>query len=64
MALISLSEYAKKHNVTRGAIQQKIKRGYIKTAVKVGFFYVIDEDEPYTDMRVTSGKTMKRNIQK
>lgn len=48
--LISLSEYAKLHNVTADTVRQKILRGYL-SATKIGRNWVIDKNEPYIDYR-------------
>lgn len=56
MGLISLIEYAERHGKSRTTVQQKAKRGGFKTAQKIGRNWVIDEDEPYEDNRVTSGE--------
>ena len=55
MALISLVEYAERHGKSRTTVQQKAKRGGFRTAQKIGRNWVIDENEPYEDNRVTSG---------
>lgn len=49
--LISLAEYAAKHDKTPVSVRQKAVRGGFKTAQKIGRNWVIDEDEPYTDLR-------------
>ena len=56
MALISLAEYAQLHGKHRVSVAQKAKRGYFKTARKIGHAWVIDSDEPYEDCRIKSGK--------
>lgn len=56
MALISITEYAKKHGKAAVTVRQKVQRGGFQTAQKIGSYWVIDEDEPYEDERVTSGK--------
>ncbi|EFV01850.1 hypothetical protein HMP0721_1244 [Pseudoramibacter alactolyticus ATCC 23263] len=56
MALISIAEYAKKHGVSAKTVQIKARKGGYETAQKIGRNWVIDEDEPYTDLRVKSGK--------
>ena len=61
MALISLLEYAKIHKKSQVSVRQKAARGGFKTAVKIGRNWVIDEDEPYTDNRVKSGKYDVKN---
>lgn len=49
--LISVAEYAEKHGKAKTSVIQKIQRGGFQTAQKIGNIYVIDEDEPYTDLR-------------
>lgn len=56
MAMISIAEYAEKHGISAKAVQMKCRRGGFKTAQKIGRNWCIDESEPYTDLRVTSGK--------
>lgn len=56
MALISLAEYAEKHGKAPISVRQKAQRGGFQTAQKIGKYWVIDEDEPYEDERITSGK--------
>lgn len=56
MALILMTEYAKKHGKDPTTVTQKAGRGNFRTAVKIGRQWFIDEDEPYIDARVTSGK--------
>ena len=51
MALISLSEYAAKHGKDPATVRQKALRGVFRTARKMGRDWVIEEDEPYTDLR-------------
>lgn len=53
---VTITEYAKKHKKERSTIHHKVLNGKFKTAEKIGNFWVIDEDEPYTDLRVKSGK--------
>lgn len=54
--LISLTEYAKLHGKSPRTIRQKAQAGGFKTARKIGRNWVIDKNEPYTDLRVKSGK--------
>ena len=54
--LISLAEYAAKHERTLATVRQRVLRGGFKTARKIGRNWVIDSDEPYEDGRVKSGK--------
>lgn len=56
MAIISLKEYAIRHGKSPVSVRQKALRGNFRTAQKVGRDWVIDENEPYIDERVTSGK--------
>jgi len=51
MALISLSEYAAKHGKDPATARQKALRGGFQTARKIGRDWVIEEDEPYSDLR-------------
>lgn len=55
MALILLSEYARRHGKHPGSVAQKAARGTFKTARKIGWQWFIDENEPYSDARITSG---------
>lgn len=49
--LISLVEYAAKHNKAPISVRQKAVRGGFKTAQKIGRNWIIDSDEPYVDNR-------------
>ena len=49
--LITLKEYALRHNRNPDTVRQKALRGTFNTAVKIGRDWLIDEDEPYTDRR-------------
>ena len=49
--LISLSDYARLHNVNPATARQKALRGGFKTARKIGRDWVIDKNEPYKDLR-------------
>lgn len=51
--LISLSEYAKLHDVTADTVRQKILRGNLN-AIKIGRNWAIDKNEPYIDNRKKS----------
>ncbi len=55
MAIILLTEYAKRHGKNPVVVTQKAGRGGFRTAKKIGMQWFIDEDEPYIDNRVTSG---------
>ena len=54
--MITLKEYAEKHGKNRLTVNQKAQRGGFKTAQKIGYQWFIDEDEPYIDGRIKSGK--------
>ena len=56
MALISLAEYAKKNGKSARQIRQKAAAGGFETAQKIGRNWIIEEDEPYIDNRVKTGK--------
>lgn len=56
MGLISLKEYAELHSKALVSVRQKAARGGFQTAQKIGRNWVIDEDEPYSDNRETSGE--------
>ena len=49
--LISLAEYAKLYDRDPSSVRQKVLRGGFKTARKIGSQWVIDKNEPYTDLR-------------
>ena len=53
--LITIKEYAGRHGVDPSTIRHRIQRGATR-AQKIGRDWLIDEDEPYTDGRETSGK--------
>lgn len=54
--MIPLKEYAKRFDKAYVSIQQKARRGGFQTAQKIGRDWFIDEDEPYIDNRIKSGK--------
>lgn len=56
MAMITLKEYAIRHERDPTVMRHKAQRGGFKTAVKFGRDWIIDEDEPLVDNRVKSGK--------
>lgn len=58
MGLITVKEYSERLGIDSSAVRHKIARGNVKTAVKMGRDWVIDEDEPYVDHRITHGKTV------
>jgi len=55
MAQILLTEYAKRHSRNPVVAAQKAARGTFQTAKKLGRYWWIDENEPYSDTRVKSG---------
>jgi hypothetical protein len=54
--LISLIEYAKLHRKDRHTVRDMAAREGFKTARKIGRNWVIEDDEPYPDRRVKTGK--------
>lgn len=64
MGLILLQEYAKRHGKAISSVTQKARRGTFKTAHKIGHQWFIEEDEPYSDERVTSGKYIGSRLTK
>lgn len=56
MALITLKEYAERLGKNPLLVYQKARYGTFKTARKLGRDWVIEEDEPYEDKRLKSGK--------
>lgn len=53
--LISLTEYAARHQVDSSVVRRKAIAGTLP-AFKIGRNWCIDEDAPYIDLRVKSGK--------
>lgn len=49
--LISLAEFARLHNLDPSTVRKKAERGNWKTAVKIGRNWLIDRNEPHTDLR-------------
>lgn len=56
MAYITLTEYAKRVGRARETCYAKYKRGEFKSAEKRGRDIWIDEDEPYVDNRIKTGR--------
>lgn len=55
--VITLTEYARRRGIQLSTAQQRARRGCYVTAVKLGRDWLIDEeDEPYIDRRIKSGK--------
>lgn len=48
--LIPLAEYARRLGKTHQTVRQKVTRGNLK-AQKIGKTWMIEEDEPYDDLR-------------
>ena len=61
--LINLVEYAERNGKKPATARQMALRGGFKTAQKIGRDWLIDDQEPYPDNRVKSGKYIgqKRN---
>lgn len=53
---ISVTEYAKMHGVDPSRIRHKIADGNVRTAIKIGAYWVIDKNEPYLDCRRKENK--------
>lgn len=51
VTLIPLAEYATMHGKAESSARRKAIRGGFKSAKKIGRNWVIDRDEPYTDLR-------------
>jgi hypothetical protein len=54
--LISIKEWAIKNGINPDTARQKILRGNLPEAQKIGRNWVIDEDVPNQDKRIKSGK--------
>ena len=54
--LISLVEYAEKNGKDPANARQMARRGGFETARKIGRNWVIEDDEPWPDRRLKSGK--------
>lgn len=54
--LISLAEYAAQHGKAAISARKLAQRGRFETAQKIGRNWVIDDQEPYPDRRVKTGK--------
>lgn len=54
--LIPLKLYAERQGVSPATVRQKILRGHLPQAVKLGRDWLIPAGAPYTDARVTSGQ--------
>ena len=58
--LVSLTQYARMHGLSRDTVVQRAKRGSYKTARKIGHVYVIDANEPHIDNRFKTGAKIGR----
>ena len=56
MALITIKAYAERHGKNPVNVRQKALRGGFQTAQKIGRDWLIDEDEPFVDRRISYGK--------
>ena len=56
MSLITVSEYARRHNRKPVSARTMAERGRFTTAVKLGKTWFIDSDEPYPDARRLDAK--------
>lgn len=56
---ITLKEYAIRHGKDPVVVRHKAQRGGFKTAEKIGRDWFIDENEPYVDRRIVTGKYQK-----
>lgn len=54
--IISLVEYAARHGKTDSAARRMAMKGGFETAQKIGRNWAIEEDEPWPDKRVKTGK--------
>ena len=54
--MIPLSDYARQHGRDPATARQMALRGGLKTAQKIGRDWLIDDQEPYPDRRVKTGK--------
>lgn len=57
--LISLVEYARRHEKDPATARQMALRGGFKTARKIGRNWVIEDSEPWPDRRVKSGRYIR-----
>lgn len=58
--LASLAAYAAKNGKTESAARRMALRGSFQTARKIGRNWVIEDDEPWPDRRIKSGKYVKK----
>ena len=53
---ISLAEYAVLHGIKGCTARQRVNRGSLKTAIKIGGNWIKNKNEPFIDGRIKSGK--------
>lgn len=56
--MISITEYARRNGKSPVSMRQKAQRNMIRSAVKVGNIWMVDEDEPLIDNRYRDQKEM------
>ena len=54
--MISIADYAAQNGRSHIAVRKMAARGGFKTAVKIARNWIIDENEPYPDARIKTGK--------
>lgn len=64
MAMITLKEYAIRHGKHPVTVRQKAERGGFRTATKFGRDWIIDEAEPYEDLRRTNASERRTSKNK
>lgn len=62
--MISLARYAEKHGKSHIAARKMAERGGFQTAQKIARNWIIDENEPYPDARIKSGKYIGQRKEK
>lgn len=60
--MISLVEYAKLHGIDPATARQKAGRNGFKTARKIGRNWMIDENEPFVDLRKSHNRLKAKDI--
>ena len=60
MADITLKDYAERHGLNAAALRQRILRGSIPEAHKLGRDWLVPEDLTLTDRRVKNGEFVGR----
>ena len=53
--LISIKEYAERNGLRHDNVRHKCQRGSYKTAKKIGWDWLIDENEKDADHRIKTG---------